>query len=103
MGFRLVRPGCLGLACIVLALLLFAAPARAEGPGPVYKDRERFDEGRRVDGRLERDWESQGRSGPTRPARRVDGGPGYVGSDWGLGRPAFTGLGSRPDWGRSSE
>lgn len=34
--------------------------------------------------------------------RRIDGGPGYVGSDWGLGKPSRTGLGSRPDWGRSS-
>jgi hypothetical protein len=31
----------------------------------------------------------------------VNGGPGYVGSDYGLGKPAFTGLGSRPDWGHS--
>ncbi|NNM70805.1 hypothetical protein [Enterovirga aerilata] len=39
---------------------------------------------------------------PPRPHRRpVNGGPGYVGSDYGLGKPAFTGLGSRPDWGYS--
>ena len=40
---------------------------------------------------------------PAPPAysRPVNGGPGYVGSDYGLGKPAFTGLGSRPDWGRS--
>ena len=31
----------------------------------------------------------------------VTGGPGYVGSDYGLGKPAFTGLGTRPDWGVS--
>lgn len=36
------------------------------------------------------------------PTRRVMGGPDYVGSDYGLGKPAYFGLGSRPDWGRSS-
>jgi hypothetical protein len=40
-------------------------------------------------------------SSPGRPYRPVAGGPGYVGSDYGLGKPAVTGLGSRPDWGRS--
>ena len=39
---------------------------------------------------------------PRRPARRVTGDLGYVGSDFGLGKPAFYGLGTRPDWGRSS-
>ncbi len=38
---------------------------------------------------------------PPTPGRVVNGGPGYVGSDYGLGKPAFTGLGSRPDWGHS--
>ena len=37
-----------------------------------------------------------------RPPTRVMGGPGYVGSDYGLGKPAFSGVGPRPDWGRSS-
>ena len=37
-----------------------------------------------------------------RPARRVTDGPDYVGSDYGLGKPSFYGIGSRPDWGRSS-
>jgi hypothetical protein len=42
------------------------------------------------------------RPAPPRPyGRPVNGGPGYVGSDYGLGKPAFTGLGSRPDWGHS--
>jgi len=42
------------------------------------------------------------RAGPLRAhGRPVNGGPGYVGSDYGLGKPAFTGLGSRPDWGHS--
>ena len=36
------------------------------------------------------------------PPRRIDAGPGYAGSEYGLGKPAFTGLGSRPDWGRSN-
>jgi hypothetical protein len=38
---------------------------------------------------------------PRSVGRPVNGGPGYVGSDYGLGKPAFTGLGSRPDWGFS--
>jgi hypothetical protein len=39
---------------------------------------------------------------PVRPhGRPVNGGPGYVGSDYGLGKPAYTGLGTRPDWGFS--
>ncbi len=33
--------------------------------------------------------------------RQLNSGPGYVGSDYGLGKPAFTGLGTRPDWGFS--
>jgi hypothetical protein len=40
--------------------------------------------------------------GQPRPhGRPINGGPGYVGSDYGLGKPAFTGLGTRPDWGYS--
>lgn len=42
------------------------------------------------------------RDGLVRPRRRVTGGPDYVGSDYGLGKPSFYGIGSRPDWGRSS-
>ena len=39
---------------------------------------------------------------PARPhGRQLNGGPGYVGSDYGPGKPAFTGLGTRPDWGFS--
>jgi hypothetical protein len=40
-------------------------------------------------------------SRPRPHGRPVNGGPGYVGSDYGLGKPAYTGLGSRPDWGYS--
>lgn len=39
---------------------------------------------------------------PSRPHRRVMGGPDYVGSNWGLGKPAVSGIGPRPDWGRST-
>lgn len=41
-------------------------------------------------------------AGPFRPARRVMGGPDYVGSPYGLGKPPVSGIGPRPDWGRSS-
>lgn len=87
-----------------IALLILAAPARADGPGPVPS-------AGRPSG-MAGDWEEPGgwpgrapvAGIPTRPrpARRVMGGPDYVGSDYGLGKPAFYGLGSRPDWGRSS-
>jgi hypothetical protein len=43
------------------------------------------------------------RQGRLRPARRVMGGPDYVGSAYGLGKPPFSGVGPRPDWGRSSD
>jgi hypothetical protein len=82
-------------ALLILAGLSASDAALAQ---PVYKDRERFDEPG-----------FQGQPtpplapGPGRPARRIIGDPGYVGSDYGLGKPSFTGLGSRPDWGRSSE
>lgn len=38
----------------------------------------------------------------SRPPRRVLGGPGYVGDNYGLGKPPYSGVGPRPDWGRSS-
>lgn len=51
-------------------------------------------------------WAEGGRSGPVagpaRPHRRVMGGPDYVGSNWGLGKPPVSGIGPRPDWGRST-
>ena len=37
-----------------------------------------------------------------RPRRRIMGGPDYVGSTWGLGKPPVSGIGPRPDWGRSN-
>lgn len=97
-------------AGILLAASLFAAHrAHAEGPaalyrgGPVYKDLERFDRSgsdRPVPGRPMID--TYGGRDPAEEARRrprrvVNGDPGYVGSDYGLGKPSFTGLGSRPD------
>lgn len=86
-----------GRAAAVAALLLCALPARADGPGP---DPAPFDEGR-WGGPIGLD--APGRSGESRrPARRVTGGPDYVGSEYGLGKPSFYGIGTRPDWGRSS-
>ena len=83
---------------LLCCLALLAGPVCAQ---PVYKDLERFGTGYAPE--PSPDYappRGSGGHGP-RPGRRVDGGPGYVGSDYGLGRPAFTGLGSRPDWGRS--
>lgn len=102
-------------AGILLAASLFAAHrAHAEGPaavykgGPVYKDLERFDrpgsdrpnsdrpgmDRPMIDTYGGRDPAEEARR---RPRRVVNGDPGYVGSDYGLGKPSFTGLGSRPD------
>ena len=50
---------------------------------------------------VERDVYGEWNRAPRPHGRPVNGGPGYVGSDYGLGKPAFTGLGSRPDWGVS--
>lgn len=82
-------------ATVVLAMALSSPwPALADGPGP--------------DGEPPRPRESRPRASrdvdepETRPARRVIGSPDYVGSAWGLGKPSYYGLGTRPDWGRSS-
>lgn len=89
-----------GRAATVAALLFSAIPSatRADGPGPEPAP---FYDG---------SWGGPGRVGAParseatdrRPTRRVTGGPDYVGSDYGLGKPSFYGIGSRPDWGRSS-
>ncbi|MDB5559113.1 MAG: hypothetical protein JWQ36_2047 [Enterovirga sp.] len=86
-----------------LAVLLFgllgAGPAEAADP----RDGVRAGGPRVVRERTIVEHEHDGAWGrPPRPlGRPVTGGPGYVGSDYGLGKPAFTGLGSRPDWGFS--
>lgn len=82
---------------VLSAALALCGPA-AQAEGPVYKDVERFVAHRPAPDIIVE--ESVRR--PT-PPRRVTGGPGYAGSEYGLGKPAFTGLGSRPDWGRSSD
>lgn len=88
-------------AAVVAAGLLAGSPALAQ---PVYKDLERFGPAPigvplrplvALPPALVLDPDAIGR-----PPRLVTGGPGYVGSDYGLGKPSFTGLGSRPDWGR---
>ena len=87
------------LAIFVLGVAPMAAPASA---GPVYKDTERFSEARRAA-------RPHGHARPIEvvpeapPRAPATGSPGYVGSDYGLGKPAFTGLGSRPDWGRGGD
>jgi hypothetical protein len=77
--------------------LLTGAPALADGPGPDDAVVTRPDSARTAFPRQRRPlrWSEQ-------PARVVTGDVGYVGSDWGLGKPSYTGIGSRPDWGRSS-
>ena len=87
---------------VLAACLAVAAAAPARSAEPLYKDSERHGGGAEIR-TYDADPHLAGRHAHRRPARRVTGGPGYVGSDYGLGKPAFTGLGSRPDWGRSSE
>lgn len=94
---------------LLVASLLAAHRAHAEGPpalyrgGPVYKDLERFDRPGSDRPSLDRPMiDAYGGRDPAddsrrRPRRVVNGDPGYVGSDYGLGKPSFTGLGSRPD------
>lgn len=38
-----------------------------------------------------------------RPRRLVTGGRGYVGSHWGLGKPSYSGIGTRPDDGDAGD
>ncbi|MBV9076177.1 MAG: hypothetical protein JO048_01695 [Methylobacteriaceae bacterium] len=83
------------LPALAATLFLLPGPAAAEAPGPVYKDRERFERPMIRPGPALR----PGSASDGFPAHPLVGGPGYVGSDYGLGKPAFTGLGTRPDWG----
>lgn len=89
---------------LLVASLLAAHRAHAEGPpavyrgGSVYKDLERFDR----PGSDRPMIQTYGGRDPAEDARRrprrvTNGDAGYVGSDYGLGKPSFTGLGSRPD------
>jgi hypothetical protein len=108
----------------VMALCLAAAPVLAQSapsrPGPVYKDSERFAEpgydpnAGYAPGpahRLLPLYGPQARyselptvvTGPLRPHRRLMGDETYAGSEYGLGKPSYAGIGTRPDWGRSSQ
>ena len=86
---------------IALALAGAATGACAadlrEGPWPTPYSAPQFGYGSLWEGRIVRR-----EAGPLRPHRRVMGGPDYVGSDWGLGKPPVSGIGPRPDWGRST-
>lgn len=84
------------LAAAVLGstLAALASPGSASPYGAVYKDAERYGLG--IDhGRKQYPPDVVG----PRPRRLVSGGRGYVGSSWGLGRPSYSGIGTRPDWG----
>lgn len=97
----LARPGRLSAATVGMWLVGIPGlvPAKAEGH-PVYKGAERLDRGSK--GRREVVVQSdlvRRRHESRHPHRLVTGGPGYVGSNWGLGKPSFWGLGTRPDAG----
>ncbi|WP_375459549.1 hypothetical protein [uncultured Enterovirga sp.] len=83
-------------ALLVLAGLAgYPNLAQADGPGPGLSAGSDGEAAAPRYGRLEREVSP-------RPPRRLTGGPGYVGSEWGLGKPSYYGIGTRPDWGRSS-
>ena len=85
-----------------MALVGFAETVSAADPmaAPYASpDRFRFGDGRPTYGQL---WEDRDGRPPHGLPRRVLGGPDYVGSSYGLGKPAYSGIGPRPDWGRSS-
>lgn len=95
---RILASLCRASAGLLLAgLLLTGSPAIAGGPGPEELAVDKPDSARKAFPRHRRPltWSE-------RPARVVTGDVGYVGSDWGLGKPSYSGIGSRPDWGRSS-
>ena len=90
---------CAGCA-LLLGVMTLAQAARAESRGPIYKDAERFNEPAYLSqyGDLPA-YPGQGHS----PATRVTGDSDYMGSVYGLGKPHPSGVGPRPDWGRSSQ
>lgn len=102
---RITRSGAATRAACLALCLLPAGVALAQ-PAPVYKDTERFSEpGYSAEpgygggyGRLPRV-----ESGPLRPQRRLMGDATYAGSEYGLSKPSYNGIGTRPDWGRSSQ
>ena len=109
-----VRPAASVMVSVIACLMAFAAlastsaraadlaitvgPGRGLGPPPEIAE---FDGGAWGAPRAPTPAQMGGGEGG-RPARRVTGGPDYVGSSFGLGKPTFYGIGPRPDWGRSS-
>lgn len=87
----------------VLILAAGCGAGAAAHAQPVYKDLERFGTLPAPRASLLPPSLAYAEPETGRPARRLNGGPGYVGSDYGLGKPSVTGLGTRPDWGRSGE
>jgi hypothetical protein len=87
-------------AALLLGMAMLMQPVGAESRGPVYKDAERFSEPSYISqyGDLPPN-PGEGRS----PATRVVGDSDYMGSVYGLGKPHPSGVGPRPDWGRSSQ
>lgn len=95
----MVRTFSIGTAIVLGAATLIHGPAAAEyrGTRPIYKDAERFDE----PGYIAEYGRSQQPAAVRRPPTRVVGDSDYAGSVYGLGKP-MSGVGTRPDWGRSN-
>jgi hypothetical protein len=99
----------IGISAMIACVAGACAQPGPRYPGPVYKDTERFYE---PDFRAQRSDSQQGISagrlptvsaGPLRPHRRLMGDSTYAGSEYGLSKPSYNGLGSRPDWGLSNQ
>ncbi len=85
MLIRIGTPASRMAALAALAALVFAATGvRADGPGPCGDG---ACEARPF--HLSRDRPSGWGDTALRPPRRVTGGAGYVGSEWGLGKPSY--------------
>ena len=86
----------LSLGCLAGAATVQGADLREPSPYPAYGGLRPGYEGLWAGPPMRRE------GGPLRPHRRVMGGPDYVGDNWGLGKPPVSGIGPRPDWGRST-
>ena len=104
MPFRLA----IGLSALAASVAGACAQPAPRYPAPVHKDAERFYE---PGFRQQPGGSQQGLSGrlptvlavPLRPHRRLMGDTTYAGSEYGLSKPSYNGLGSRPDWGLSNQ
>jgi hypothetical protein len=93
-------------AAAVLAMIALASTTAAAADAPVYKDAERagiVDYGPRRAPEIVIETEKHCCAGGQGHRRPVNGGPGYVGSVRGLGRPSYDGVWPPPGYGSYRE